>query len=306
MHQTRCSASAPAQHQSSQQATPGVSYGQPDSGRPDCPAAAAETHRILPFSPPDHRKRRAMLADDVFQEARRHAEFSRCLTKGETVAWKIRLTKYAIEVDSSRGFPLGDADAARVAERIAHWTARFSHSSEAQAKRNRDRAVELQEQHRPRDEGWLREHDAGATWREIGERHGCSPETVRRACYRLRARLKDQAPAYTGRYQGGNAPPEISHRSSRLGPVWRTFTILDQFTVAIERGESARNAILTIADPLQRQLKMIANDRRMCDEETRTILSVLQQIELSDEAARGQPSPRQAELFDDDQGDFGF
>ena len=306
MHQTRCSASAPAQHQSSQQATPGVSYGQPDSGRPDCPAAAAETHRILPFSPPDHRKRRAMLADAVFQEARRHAEFSRCLTKGETVAWKIRLTKYAIEVDSSRGFPLGDADAARVAERIAHWTARFSHSSEAQAKRNRDRAVEFQEQHRPRDEGWLREHDAGATWGEIGERHGRSPETVRRACYRLRARLKDQAPAYTGRYHPGNVPPENFHCSSRSDPVKRILAILEQFAVAIEHGESARSAILSIADPLQRRLRVIANDRRTCDEETRAILNVLLIAELSDEAERGQPSPRQAELFNDDQGDFGF
>ena len=210
---------------------------------------------------------RAQLTAALTKEAKGHEEWSRCLTNGEAKEWAGKLTTITI-----MRYGLEAAEAAKIANKVAYRARRFSHHPRAQAKRARDQGAKLSESQRPRDEGWMRDHDElGMTWKAIGDRDGVSRWTVRNAVVRLRKRLglkrimvttssTDSGPGQrpsTVRGTVRHAPPDTLPSSPRLAPVVAIYRILQGLAQVIERGEQPIEAVMEVVAPLQRRMQDI-------------------------------------------------
>ena len=283
------------------------------AGAPILPKATEFGH-ILPFPVPDPRKRRALLKAAVEQMAQSQAEFGRCLTKGETEEWARRLERVAVELDAVNGVPLGAKIAAAVADEVAKQYSRYSHTSEAQSFRALNREAERREGQRPRDERWWRDHDErGMSWSALAAREKAearkadrkpfSESTIRRAVYRLRARiLAENAAGHTVRCQGGNAPPDSTHCSKCSGSA--TIPGLE-YLRRLRTEDMQGNMLFKDSRLLERLRDGVLHCDRMIEEGRsgrRAILNVLKEME------RDYPSSWQAvfDFDDDDQGEFGF
>lgn len=230
------------------------------------------------------RGRRARLTAALTKEAKRHEEWSRCLTSGEAEEWARKLTRIATE---RHGLEAGEA--AKIAGAIARRARKYSHDPQAQARRARDREAKRRERQRPRDERWMRDHDERQmTWKQIGDRDGKSQWTVRSAVHRLRRRLGlkltrtytstdpglDRRPS-TVRCTPYPAPPDTLPSSPRSGPAVATYGHLNRLRLSIERGARPIDAVLAVADSLQRRLQSISEEFAALRDERDAIYSVV-------------------------------
>ena len=234
---------------------------------------------------------RAQLTAALTKEAKGHGEWSRCLTKAETKVWVRKLTKIAIA-----RYDLETGEAAKIAGKIASKARKYSHEPRAQARRARERAAELRESQRSRDEGWMHDHDERQmTWKQIGDRDGIPWTTVRNAVIRLRKRLglkrmwastspTDPGPVQhpsTARGTVNHVPPDTLPSSPRSAPAVATYRLLERLGQAIERRERTIDVVMEVDDALRRRLQIINADQESLSAETDAIYGVIAYAEVA-------------------------